>query len=143
MKQFLALFLCIFVLLSCAACSQSDPRDISCQDVIDTYENAGYKTWHKEEDDSDDGKVCYVQVLDNDSDEYIYFHFFDSEESAKEYADQRQWNVLLWLFSAIYSDPHWLATKTHGNIEYEYRSGTDLIDPFHELIDEGIFSIFR
>ena len=143
MKRMLVLCLCALVLLGCTACSQSGPREISCQDVIDAYEKAGYAIFHKEEGNGETGEVCYVKVSDSDSDEYIFFHFFDSEESAKEYADQRQWNVLLWLFSAIYSDPHWLTTKTYGNIEYEYRSGTDLIDPFHDLTDEGIFSIFR
>ena len=143
MKRFLALLLCAMLLLSCTACSVDQQKEITCQDVINAYENAGYQTWHLEEDDSDCGEVCYVKVFDNDSDEYIYFEFFDSEESAKAYADQRQWNVALWLFSLIYSDPQWLITKTYGNIEYEYRAGTDLIKPFNDLIDDDFFSIFN
>ena len=133
MKRLLALTLCIVALLSCAGCSGSH-KDISCQDVIDTYQKAGYQVFHKDDPDSETGRVCYVRVDDQDSDEYIYFEFYDSEENAKAYADQRQWNVVLWLFSAIYSDPQWLVTETYGNIEYEYRSGSDLIDPFNELV---------
>ena len=121
--------------VSCLGCSVSNPREISCQDVIDAYENAGYQVFHKDERDSETGQVCYVRVEDNDSDEYIYFAFFNSAESAKARAEQRQWNVFLWLFSVIYSDPQWVIAKTYGNIEYEYRSDTDLIDPFHRLID--------
>ena len=131
MKRLLALFLCSIVLLSCTACSGREIKDISCRDVIDAYHAAGYEVFHKET--ATEEWACYVRVNDKNSDDYIFFHFFDSAQSAEEYAESRQWNVLLWFFSLIYSDSHWLTTKTYGNIEYEYRD-KDLIKPFEELI---------
>lgn len=134
MKSVVALLLCITLLLGCAGCTLPPELEITCQDVIRVYQQAGYGVWHIETPESEDGEVCYVKILDNDSDEYIYFEFYDSPETAQAYAEQRQWNVLLWLFSVIYGDPQWVITKTYGKIEYEYKLGTELIEPFFDLI---------
>ena len=131
MKRIFAILLCITLLLCGTGCN-AQVRDITCADVIAAYEKAGYGVFHKEESYEDNG-VCYVRVDDPKSDDYIYFEFFEDAESAQAYAKQRQWNVVLWLFSLIYSDPTWLVTKTYGNIEYEY-DNDDLVKPFEQLI---------
>ena len=142
MKRFLALFLCAVALLSCTGCSGLQKKEITCADVIAAYEKAGYGVFHKEESYAENG-TCYVRIDDLKSDEYIYFEFFTDAKSAEAYAEQRQWNVALWLFSLIYSDPQWNVTKTYNNIEYEYRFGSDMINPFNELISDGWFSFLN
>lgn len=131
MKRCFAMILCTALLLCCMGCN-AQVKDITCDDVIAAYEKAGYEVFHKDSSYHENG-VCYVRIDDPKSDDYIYFEFFKDAESAQSYAETRQWNVLLWLFSVIYSDPSWLTTKTYGNIEYEY-DNSDLIKPFNELI---------
>lgn len=131
MKRCFACILCAALLLSCFGCSKQT-KEITCADVIAAYEKAGYEVFHKDESYEENG-VCYVRADDPKSDDYIYFEFFEDAESAEAYAESRQWNVVLWLFSVIYSDPTWLTTKTYGNIEYEY-DNDELIRPFNELI---------
>ena len=42
-----------------------------------------------------------------------------AEEDAKAACDERQFNVLLWLFFGIFGEWRWLHVRCYGNIEYE------------------------
>ena len=64
---------------------------------------------------------------------YIFFYFFDTHEQANAYAKTREYNVLIWLFSAIYGDPSWLTTKVYNQIEIEYDQAY-LYEPFEKLL---------
>ncbi len=124
--------LSLVVLCSLAGCQPAE-KDISCQDVVAAYEAAGYTVWHNETTAEDCAWTCSVTVNGKDSDDYIYFHFFESSEAAQAYADTQQWNVVLWLYTLALFQPTWLTTKTYGNIEYEY-CDSGLIRPFNELL---------
>jgi hypothetical protein len=129
-KMFLSMLLLIsiFVLISC----DNNKKEITCDDVIKVYEEAGYKVFHKET--TNDLKYeCYVQCTASDSEDYIIFHFFETYDEAESYTDERDWNVILFIFSCAMFEPTWLTTKTYNNIEIEYHENY-LYKPFKSLI---------
>lgn len=129
-----SLMLVISILFaSLASCSKGEIKEITPEDVVAAYENAGYEVWQSEEDDDSIEGERYTIRATHENGDYIFFHFFDSEENAEAYADTRWYNVLIWLFSVIYGEPSWLTTDTYGNIEIEYDDKT-LYEPFKELI---------
>ncbi len=132
-KKWAVLPLCACLLFSGCNTVKKTDKVITCEDVIAVYKEAGYEVFHKDTDGY--GWECYVCIDDSQSNDYIYFHFFESHEAAVEYSEERQYNVLIWLFSVIYGDPSWLTTKVYNQIEYEY-DNAKLEKPFLELIEE-------
>lgn len=124
--------LCL-LLTGCNATVKTE-KELDCGQVISAYEANGYEVFHKETTTEEWGDyVCYVKATDPDTQEYIFFHFFESHEKAATYAESRRYNVLIWLFSVIYGDPAWLITKVYNDIEIEYDHAY-LYEPFEELI---------
>ncbi len=128
MKRIIACLLLVVLMLS--GCNTVE-RDITCQEIIAAYEEAGYEVFHNEDEGFD--YDCYIKVENEDGDS-IYFHRFATPAEAQSRAETRQYNVLIWLFSVIYGDPMWVHTTTYGCYEIEYTS-EELYDPFEELID--------
>ncbi len=120
---------CILCLLLCG-CSSVE-REITCQEIIDAYEAAGYEVFHKE--DSGYDYDCYIYIEDPESGDCIYFHRFPTAVEAQSYAETRQYHVLIWVFSAIYGDPTWVHTTTYREFEIEY-DNEDLYEPFAGLL---------
>jgi hypothetical protein len=140
MKKLLALMLTILLLFSLSfsfvACGKSEPKEISCEDIIAAYENAGYYVVHGEhKTDADSSQLCYIKAsLSEDSDShYIYFITCFTEEQAQKAAETDQYNLAVWLYAAISGESRWLKTGTYGKIEYSYYN-TKLIKPFNKLI---------
>ena len=115
-------------------CQKTAPAQVSCADVIDAYESAGYDVFHKETSGTDDVYTCYMTVHNAQTDDDIYFYFFSTAEEAEVYAKERRWNVVLWFYSLVLTEPTWLTTKTYGNIEYEY-DNKEMAQPFLALTD--------
>ena len=132
MKKFFAVLLSFALLFPVCGCSENQ-REITCEEVIAAYENAGYEVWHSDNHSSTLNYVCCIQADDPETGEYISFHFFKTEEEAEAYADERQYHILIWMFSVIYGDPSWLTTKTYRNIEIEY-DHSYLYKPFKGLL---------
>ena len=133
MKRICCLFLLASLVLSVfSGCSGGIGRRVTCQEVIAAYEEAGYDVYHQDYPEKEYGYLCEVTIEEEDGDS-IRFHFYETDEEAEAYAEERQWNWALWMFSVIYSDPTWLETETHYNIEIEY-DDEDLIKPFRKLI---------
>ncbi len=117
MKRLLPLLLAALLVLSMAGC-QKTPKTLSCQQVIDAYEAAGYTVSHREYPEQEYGYACHVVI--EDGEDRISFEFYDSVQEAEAAAQERQWNVLLYGFSIIFGEPTWLRTETYGSIEIEY-----------------------
>lgn len=120
--------LCSLILLT----SCKEDKVITCQDIIRVYEEAGYEVFHKEATDVDSEWECYVKCTAPDSEDYIFFRFFEDAEGAEEYADDREWNMIVFLYSCALFEPTWLTTKTYNNIEIEYHNSY-LYKPFKSL----------
>lgn len=134
MKKILATILLLAMALSlCAACQEQQNREITCAEVISAYEEAGYQVFHWDYPEKEYGYICSVRIEEEDGDS-IEFHFHETDGEAEVEAEERQWNMLLWLFSAIYGEATWLNTETYRNIEIEY-DDKNLYEPFKELIE--------
>lgn len=134
MKRILCLFFLPALLLSVFSGCSGKSRPVTCDEVIAAYEEAGYEVSHRDYPEREYGYLCEVTIEEEDGDS-IRFHFYETDEEAEAYAEERQWNWALWMFSVIYSDPTWLETETHYNIEIEY-DDDDLIKPFRKLVKE-------
>lgn len=120
----------LLILTMAAGCNSNDSHNvISCADVISAYVEAGYEVWHNEYTEGD--FLCLVNAENADGDS-IYFTFFDSADEAEQYAEETQWNVLLWLYSLVNGDPIWVHTEAYDTIAIQYENA-DLYTPFQEL----------
>ena len=129
----LTLFLSVISLASCNSQNITSDKEITCEDIIKVYEEAGYDIFHKETTDQDYDWECYVKCTAPDSDEYIFFYVFETNEEAESYAKEREWNLLLYFMSCFMGEPAWLTTKTYNNIEIEYDQ-KELYEPFENML---------
>ena len=129
----LILFISIIALASCDNDNIISEKEVTCEDIIKVYEEAGYEIFHKETTTQDYSWNCYVRCTAPDSEDYIFFHIFETNEEAISYADERKGNILIYLFSWIYGDASWLKTKSYNNIEIEYDQN-ELYEPFKSLM---------
>ena len=136
MKKFILLIIAIFLVITLSSCDNDNivsEKEITCEDIIKVYEKAGYEIFHKETTDQDYDWNCYVKCTAPDSDDYIFFYIFDTNEEASNYADGRDWNILLYFFSELFGDSSWLKTKSYNNIAIEYDQ-KELYKPFESLL---------
>ncbi len=130
-KRIIALFVIVCLLITMFSCESKVENAPSCEELIAAYENGGYHTFHSE--NVEHPMTCSVKVWLDDEYDYAFFHFFGTAEDAKNYNAEREYNILLYLFSVIYGDPSWLYTETYGNVEYEYED-KETLKPFKNLI---------
>ena len=137
MKKMLSIILLLSFALSLTACGNSaEPKEISCEDIIKAYEDAGYFVIHGDhKDEAESSQLCYIKAnLTEDSDsDYIYFITCFTEEQAEEAVETDKYNLAVWLYATVSGESRWLKTGTYGKIEYSYYN-PKLIKPFNELI---------
>ena len=84
MKRCLSLLLAIVMLLlatfNLGACSDSEPREVSCEEIIEAYESAGYALCYHNHDDPiyyEFNEYCHIEIEDPDDPEnnYIYITY--------------------------------------------------------------------
>ena len=124
MKKILSILLLFSLCFSFTACVKSEPKEISCEEIIAAYEDAGYSVlYHGHENDEsyhDLGMYCCFEIRDPDNeDNYMYVSRYFSAEDAKAACEERQFNVILWLFFGIFGEWRWLHVGCYGDIEYE------------------------
>jgi hypothetical protein len=138
MKKFLA-FLLVICGVFFAGCytDRTSNVEITCEELIAAYEEAGYGVFHNETDEGEDVEYnCYVRINDPNSDDYAYFHFFDSHEEALAYFEEAPYATIgVGLFSLIWGQPTWLRNKTYNQITIEY-DNAELYKPFQKLLRE-------
>ena len=136
MKRFLAILLAVCA-LTFAGCNshRTSSVELTCAEVIAAYEDAGYYTFHKEEEPDEDGDYnCYIKVTHPDLDGEMYIHFFDTHEDAVAYLDEAPYATLgIGLFSLIWGQPTWMRFKTYNQISLEYPKAK-FYKPFRQLI---------
>ena len=139
MKKTISILLLLLLCFSFAACQNSEHdeiKEISCEDIIKSYEGAGYYVTHGEHKaEAESSQLCYIKAsLTEDSDsDYIYFITCFTDEQAKEAAETDKYNLAVWLYATVSGESRWLKTGTYGKIEYSYYN-SGLIKPFNELI---------
>lgn len=134
MKKLIAILLLLSIALSFVSC-KSKKDEITCYDIAEAYEDAGYYVKHGEHNDEDE--YCYCNLIireseDSDSDA-IYFTTYFTVEDAKAAKKLDKYNLVIWLFSTILGESRWLKAKTYGKIEYTYYKAK-MVKPFNKLI---------
>ncbi len=139
MKKILSIFLFILLVLSLVACGNSEPKEISCEEIIAAYEEAGYSVlYHGHENDTvynDLGIYCSFEIRENpdNADNYVYIDRYFTEEQAKAANQEQQFHPILWLFFGVFGEWRWLHTGCYGDIVYstfEYK----MLKPLQELM---------
>lgn len=128
----------LFALLMCLSlisCSPKETKEISCQDVINCYEELGYDVFHREDTLLEDDYECYIRVASSDREEYIFFHFYNSEDAAKNAEKENEYSIITYFLSVIFGDPTWVHVISYKNIMIEYEN-KDLYKPFLELTEQ-------
>ena len=129
MKRLLLLLMITAVLLSGCTAARTD---ISPEEIIAAYEDAGYTvSFGTYEEVLDHGVTGYIRADSTDGD-YIYFSIFDTEGDAQAYEDANHPGIL-WFFSVLYGDPSWRYCEAYGKIAVEYTE-PKLFEIFEELL---------
>ena len=139
MKKIISIILLLSFALSFTACGNStEPKEISCEEIIAAYEDAGYTVlYHSHENDTvynDLGQYCAFEIRDPDNeDNYMYVHRYFNEEDAKAANEEAELHPILWLFFGIFGEWRWLHTGCYGDLTYE-TFDYKMILPLRELI---------
>ena len=137
MKRIISIILLLSFVLSLTACGNStETKEISCEDIIKAYEDAGYYVTHGAHKDEFEGsRLCYIKanLTENSDSDYIYFITCFTEEQAEEAAKTDKYNLAVWFYATVSGESRWLKTGTYGKIEYSYYN-PKLIKPFKDLI---------
>lgn len=140
MKKIISIVLLLSLCFSFTACGNStEPKEISCEDIIKAYEDAGYTVlYHGHENDevyNDLGQYCAFEIRDPDNeDNYMYVHRYFNEEDAKAANEEAEFHPVLWLFFGIFGEWRWLHTGCYGDLTYE-TFDRKMIKPLKELME--------
>ena len=121
-------------LVSCDGSRQT--KEISCEDIIKAYEDAGYCVTHGEhKTETDSTQLCYIKVSisEDAGSDYIYFTTCFTEKQAEELADGQKYNLVIWFYGAICGESRWLKSERYGKVHYSYYND-ELVKPFNQLI---------
>ena len=137
MRKFIALLLLLSLVFGITACANEKPREISCEEIIAAYEEAGYSVlYHGHEGDTaynDLGIYCSFEVREKggNADNYVYIdRYFTAEQAEAAYKEQ-MYHPLLWVLFAAFGETRWLHTGCYGDIVYssfEYGMLKPLLD---------------
>ena len=138
MKKLITVLLLISLCFSFSSCIKTEPREISCEEIIAAYKDAGYSVlYHGHENDTaynDLGIYCSFEVRDPESeDNYLYIDRYFTAEQAKDASKEQRSNPILWLFFGVFGEWRWLHTGCYGDIAYstfEYK----MLKPLRELM---------
>ena len=138
MKKIISIILVLSFAVSLTACgNNTEPKEISCEDIIKAYEDEGYYVTHGEhKGESEGSRLCYIKanLTEDSGSDYIYFITCFNEEQAEDAAKMDKYNLAVWLYAAVSGESRWLKTGIYGKIEYSYYN-SKLIKPFNELIE--------
>ena len=138
MKKIISIILLLSFAVSLTACGNTaEPKEITCEDIIKAYEDAGYRVIHgAHQDESESSQLCYIRVdlTEEPDSDYIYFTTYFTEEQAEEARKKDEYNLIIWFYASINGESRWLKTGTYGKIEYSYYNPS-LIKPFNELVE--------
>lgn len=137
MKKAIAILLLMTCLISLASCEAGEPREISCEEIIEAYEAAGYRiSYHNHGDPiyNDSRELCNIEIEDPDDPEknYIYITRYFTPEDAKAAAEKRSFNPALWLIFVVYGEWRWLQSGVYGDIYYT-SFDSKILKPIKEL----------
>ena len=124
MKKSVALCILLCLALSFAGCDSQKTREVSCEEIIAAYKDAGYAIEYHNHDDPiyyELKESCHMEIYDPEDPErdYIYITRYFTSEDAEAMEKERRFNVVLWLFFGVFGEWRWLQNGSYGEIYYE------------------------
>ena len=136
MKKIISIILLLSFCFSFTACGNStEVKEISCEDIIKAYEDAGcFVSYHSHSEDLEE-HYCYIIIYENEdsTSDLMEITFHNTAEGAKEAAENRRYNIAIWMFSAMYGEFRWLRTGCYGDMTYS-TFNYKMLKPLRELI---------
>ena len=132
-KTILALILILTLALT--ACHVPEERHITCDEILAAYEGFPYKNLYHDDHETNRQDYCQIslEVTRDNKYEYVHFYVFDTFEEAEAYAEERKYNIAVWIIAIMYGESRWLQVGSFGNVAYEYYD-TELYEPFATLV---------
>lgn len=122
MKKIISILLLLTLCFSFTACGKTEAKEISCDEIITAYENAGYTVeYHNHRDtDAESDVVCNIRIEDpkNPERNYLYIDRYSDESKSKAAAEDAKYNLVVWFVFAISGESRWLKSEYYGNIHY-------------------------
>lgn len=135
MKKLTAFLLVSMLAFVFAACTETEPKEITCDEIIKVYEDAGYKVGHYHYDDSKEyDHWCYMIIEDTENPEKncMYLYRFYTEEDAKAADEIDEYHIVKWIFALPFGETRWLKSETYGTIQYSSYD-SEMMELFEEL----------
>ena len=111
-------------------------------DYAAAYKEAGYYVSHYHHSETEsDGEICYLDIkmfaepTGNTiaDDNFIYIHFFDTEEGAKRFKEENTYNIGVWFFALPFGEFRWLKSRQFGKIGCSYFN-SEMVRPLRRLV---------
>ena len=136
MKKIISIILLLSFALSFTACGNSaEPKEISCEEIIAAYEDAGYFiSYHSHSEDSEE-YYCYIIIYENEdsTSDLVEITLYNTAEGAKEAAENKRYNIAIWIVAAMYGEFRWLRTGCYRDMVYS-TFNYKMLKPIKELI---------
>ena len=135
MKKIISILLLLSLCFSFTACSKCEPKEISCEDIIKAYDDAGYFISYHSHSECSSEYYCYIIIYDNEdsTSDLVEITLYNTIDDAKYAAENKRYNMAIWIVSAMYGEFRWLHTGYYRNITYATFDGT-MLKPLNELI---------
>ena len=141
-KLISSLLLLSLLLISLVSCSRMEStNEISCEDIIKAYEDAGYSLGHHlHEDPAYEAEAIYCALMFEDpqdpAESQIYINRYETVADAVHAHSENKYNPILWLFFSIVGEKRWLHSGQYGEIQYN-TFDAKMAKPLKELLRQG------
>ena len=122
MKRMVALLCLCAMVLPLVSCGKAEVREISCEEIVKVYEDAGYTVEHHNhrENDTEADVWCSMLIEDpkNPRRNYLYIDRYVTPEQAAAAAKRTAHNPVIWFVFGIHGEWRWLKSKHYGDMHY-------------------------
>ena len=132
-----AVLLLLAMSLTMFSCGEGEKKELSCEEIIKAYENAGYTVqYHNHRDaNTDSDVICNIQIVDPQNAErnYLYIDRYANEEKAKAVAEEYEYHLAIWMIAVLHGEGRWLKSRQYGNIHY-HSYNKKILKPLESLM---------
>ena len=136
MKKLISILLLLSICISFTACGKPEPKEISCEKIVQAYEEAGYVVVHHTHDNTYESiniwcsmKIKIAENVDNDFINCIYIDRYSTADDANAARTQNMASDIIYSIGEL----RWRNTGTDGDIYYS-TFNKELLDPLNKLM---------
>lgn len=136
MKRLIAVLLLFTIILSFTSCNKSEPKEISCEQIVQAYEDAGYVVVEHSHDNTYESlniwcsmRIKTSEKADNGFINCIYIDRYNTADDANAARTQNMATDIIYSIGEL----RWRSTGTYGDIYYS-TFNKELLDPLKKLM---------